>query len=1082
VAVRDTLVVFVRYPIPGRGKTRLARGLGVDNAFRLYEAFLEDLTARFSGGAFSVRWAVAPPDEGFAERFGRKPSSCFLQEGADLGARMHAAFLSQLASPEDRCIVVGSDMPHLSRACVQEAFARLDTADVVLGPARDGGYYLIGMREPHDLFDGMVWSVDSVLRETLERADAMDLRVARVASDFDVDEVEDLARLRHRLEEEGAPDCPATAAVLAGLAQEGPGCEGGPAAMHCTLVSHTHWDREWYRTFQAFRARLVDAIDRVLDLVSTDPGFRFLLDGQTIVLEDYLEIRPERRSELESACRAGRIAIGPWYVQPDSLLPGGETHIRNLLEGRRVGREFGGVSTVAYTPDSFGHPAQFPQILAGFGLGPFVYWRGNGAEIEDLPAEYRWQSPDGTSVLAHHLGEGYFGAAGLPQDPVNAAAFLSTLAGGLAARTTNRRVLFMNGIDHAIPDPGVGLALEALRRATGWTVERGVLEDFARGLSEEAPVFAGELVGGKIANLLPGVWSARLWLKLLNREAETALTSWAEPWAAIARASGLRDERASLRVAWRSLLCNQAHDSICGCSQDRVHEQGRARYDVAIELARETTARCLERLAGLDAARRLPWSADYEVAVFNPSPHPRTDLVRVPVEADTWVEYRGEHERSMQVHPALGGTMQTDGYTVDGAPARMVREPGTPRLRLDPDRPALTVETVVRDVPAFGWKRIRLDRSEAHLDEIDDGRTIEVDDRQVSVTPDGRLDIRFGERLYRGLAGLEDLGDRGDTYDFDPVEAPGEPRLESTRVERRRHPSGLASILVERVFTTPIALDEDRRTRSTERIASRLAIEARLHPDVGRVDLDIELDNAARDHRLRLLFPTSAGAQDAFYAAGTSDVNRRMPGPRDAAGWVHPAPSTFVQQGFVHAGGLTVVAPGLPEAEVTEEGVVAITLVRSVGWLALMDLVSRPIPAGPIVETPQAQCSGSMRVRLSLIDGYDPQAARDFEAGMLAVPAGEAPHLPPGQSMLTSSSRAVLVEALKPAEDGEGIILRLLNPSDEEVRTRVQIGWVGRRATPVRLDESVDGKAVELRDGVLDAVVGAHALRTFRID
>ena len=113
--------------------------------------------------------------------------------------------------------------------------------------------------------------------------------------------------------------------------------------MDCTLVSHTHWDREWYRTFQSFRASLVDAIDQILDMVQDDPEFRFLLDGQTIVLEDYLEIRPERRSELEDACRQKKIAIGPWYVQPDSLLPSGEAHIRNLLEGRRVGQDFGGV-------------------------------------------------------------------------------------------------------------------------------------------------------------------------------------------------------------------------------------------------------------------------------------------------------------------------------------------------------------------------------------------------------------------------------------------------------------------------------------------------------------------------------------------------------------------------------------------------------------------------------------------------------------------------------------------------------------------------------------------------------------------
>src|SRR3954468_21990572 len=121
--------------------------------------------------------------------------------------------------------------------------------------------------------------------------------------------------------------------------------------MKVFLVSHTHWDREWYRTFQSFRARLVDAIDRVLELVAADDGYRFLLDGQTIAIEDYLAIRPTQRGALEDACRTGKIAIGPWYVQPDSLLPSGEAHVRNLLEGRRVGEAIGPVSKVAYTPD-----------------------------------------------------------------------------------------------------------------------------------------------------------------------------------------------------------------------------------------------------------------------------------------------------------------------------------------------------------------------------------------------------------------------------------------------------------------------------------------------------------------------------------------------------------------------------------------------------------------------------------------------------------------------------------------------------------------------------------------------------------
>ena len=162
------------------------------------------------------------------------------------------------------------------------------------------------------------------------------------------------------------------------------------SAMRVVLVSHFHWDREWYRTFEGYRARLADAVDRVLELLEADPGYRFMLDGQSVVLEDYLAVRPGQRAALERGLRARRLSTGPWYVQPDMLLPSGEGLVRNLLHGRQVAGALGSVSSVAYVPDSFGHPAQAPQLFAGFGLEHFIYWRGNGNELDRLGPRYCW--------------------------------------------------------------------------------------------------------------------------------------------------------------------------------------------------------------------------------------------------------------------------------------------------------------------------------------------------------------------------------------------------------------------------------------------------------------------------------------------------------------------------------------------------------------------------------------------------------------------------------------------------------------------------------------------------------------------
>jgi hypothetical protein len=207
------------------------------------------------------------------------------------------------------------------------------------------------------------------------------------------------------------------------------------------------------------------------------------------------------------------------------LLPGGEAHVRNLLEGRRVGEQFGSVSRAAYTPDSFGHPSQFPQIFAGFGLDGFVYWRGNGDELDELPPVYHWGAPDGSSVVACHLTSGYFAAAYLPEDVPSAVRRLRQVGDQMTAAGATQ-LLFMNGIDHAMPDPHTADVARALQEQTGWTVTRGRLEEFtapAIASAGDGDRFVGELVGGRITNLLPGVWSSRLELKLRNRRAETAL-------------------------------------------------------------------------------------------------------------------------------------------------------------------------------------------------------------------------------------------------------------------------------------------------------------------------------------------------------------------------------------------------------------------------------------------------------------------------------------------------------------------------------------------------------------------------------
>ena len=216
--------------------------------------------------------------------------------------------------------------------------------------------------------------------------------------------------------------------------------------LNIIIVPHTHWDREWYQTFQQFRVRLVHAVDKLLDILDGDPQFsHFMLDGQTIVLDDYLEVRPEQEERLKRYTRSGRIQVGPWYLQPDEFLVSGESLVRNLQFGLQRASEFGGHMRVGYVPDTFGHIAQLPQILRGFGIDNAVFWRGVGAEAHK--SEFYWAAPDGTQVLVIHLADalGYSNARDMPLNTQEFVARVELLTASLLPKATTNTLLFMNG-------------------------------------------------------------------------------------------------------------------------------------------------------------------------------------------------------------------------------------------------------------------------------------------------------------------------------------------------------------------------------------------------------------------------------------------------------------------------------------------------------------------------------------------------------------------------------------------------------------------------------------------------------------
>jgi alpha-mannosidase len=347
------------------------------------------------------------------------------------------------------------------------------------------------------------------------------------------------------------------------------------------VVPHTHWDREWYLPFEFFRLRLGWVVDGVLDTLERDSSFTsFTLDGQAIVLEDYLDVRPENEGRLHALLDAGRLEVGPSYVLPDEILVGGEALLRNLLLGRRVCRRFGvEPSGAGYLPDSFGHPAQLPQILAGFGIRTLLFSRGMGDEIDDVGVVFRWRAGSAEVVACQMLPHyDNFARLAWHHDAEQRVRTIVEHLGDFMQRAGQDEILLANGSDHLPIERELPEIVADLARTFGTDFRIGRYDEHAPA-PDGLPVHEGELVGSRLQNVLRGVNSARIYLKQANERAERKLLS-------IETAAALRVIReaapypaADLLLAWRDLLRNQPHDSICGCSCDEVHRDMLVRYE-----------------------------------------------------------------------------------------------------------------------------------------------------------------------------------------------------------------------------------------------------------------------------------------------------------------------------------------------------------------------------------------------------------------------------------------------------------------------------------------------------------------------
>ena len=889
---------------------------------------------------------------------------------------------------------------------------------------------------------------------------------------------------------------------------------------HATLVSHTHWDRAWYVTFQEFRVRLVRLVDRLIDLLQARPDYgAYMLDGQMIVLEDYLEARPGRAALVADLCRSGRISVGPWYVLADEFLVSPESLVRNLMLGHRLGADYGGVMRIGYVPDGFGHIAQLPQILRGFGIDNAVFWRGMGAEGERLGTEFEWQAPDGSSVTAIWMPFGYHNVSNIGYpihwgdtsqmefDAELAQAQIATAVSRLRPLAHTGALLLMNGIDHAEPEPRIPEIVAQANRALADTeVRQGTLaEHLARVRSSGAalPSFSGEFRWGRYSEILQGVYATRIHLKQLNHRVETLLERYAEPLAAMAWLAGADVPAGTqdlLWTAWRWLLKNHPHDDIYGSGVDTVHEEMRYRFAQAEQIAQvivRDSLRQLARQADLTAQLGVP------LLVYNPLGWPRREMATGNID----FEY--------------ADPLAADFEIVDGE-GRVV-----PHQVLS-DEPVFWMETLkanrkrrvrvafAADVPAWGYRSYYARPKQAGtLERAGDGWQVRADGAEnrhlaFTIAADGALDVvdKATGAVYHGLHHFVDVDDAGDEYTYSPCARSEALSTVGGKAEVRLIASGpcQATFRVARTLHVPARLARDRRRRTRRHVALPIVSDVTLYRDQPGLYIETRIVNRADDHKLSVVFPTDLQPAQTMVDAAFAVVARDIDLP-ESTEWVEDPTPLMHQRAFTDLSdgqrGLAIFNRGLPAVEVTRTSggtQIALVLLRSVGWLSRDDLPNRRVAAGPLVPTPGAQCHGEYRYEYAIVPhsgdwrvvcpwayGYtapllvaradtheglvleEMNITRDDPAKVRPIPWPRGGPQPGTWSLLRLEPAGLVLSAVRRSDDGAGLVVRYYNTERAPVQARLTAGFPLQAACRLNLNEERqadlavrDGRVVEV--------------------
>ncbi|MFC5404266.1 alpha-mannosidase [Cohnella soli] len=867
------------------------------------------------------------------------------------------------------------------------------------------------------------------------------------------------------------------------------------------IAPTTHWDREWVMTKGQFQVRLVRLMDNLLKIMDDHPDYRFLLDGQAIVLEDYLAIRPEQRERLSLLMEEGRLVAGPWYVLADQFLENGESMIRNLLVGMETVRDMRGrPMMLGYVPDSFGSIASLPLILNGFRIPFATFGRGRpkwGADLAHY--EFWWEGPAGSKVLAanHGYNHGVFLSypdiwtdimqqASLNPDPDETMARFLEEAGSQGCKAATSNLYFSVGIDHMEPRKSLpGLMAYINENQEKYELVYGTPEDYLNVVAEDArhlSVYAGEMRGSdELPMDLVGTLSSYMPLKQKNDRCEILLQREVEPlWAMASAASGASYPKGLLRHLWKLLLANHPHDSICGCSVDQVHKDMLNRYE---EIEHTGAYLIKDGLHELISAIDTTGKDHDAVAVVVVNPLGRThsgpvrSLVRVPrkfkYDAYTLIDDQGRTVPSVIRHIKDKNKDLESVYMTAEMLSVVISKDADDERPDDQVFTVLEVDFRATDVPEMGYRTywikpgVQAEAAPSTVTLCENG--MENDTIKVGFHPDGTFELAYKRtgRIYRNLNFFVDREEIGDLYDHGEYVVSDERDSRSCEADWRLHEQQPDRIVfkADMMWELPEASGEDGRSIQSKKM--RITMFATLHANTERLELIVDLDNVCEDHMLRAVFDTGLHAPTVAAFDHFHVVERKVRNVGEA--WRDEPFQEFVDVSDSKEG-LCLSTKGLPAYEAVNGSSgtrLYLTLLRSSGSVGQAAGANYPAPGG--------QCPGVHRFEYTLIphegnwlQGDCLGKASDYRSSFLVEAdvqhEGKWPSTGSFLSVNPTQENNLYVSCLKQAEDGSGWVVRMWNPGEDghvQVRSYLDI----RDVRLAELDESLKDSVRSIEEG-----------------